>query len=232
MPNLQVQYRLLFDNGHEESISIGFDPETMAYQPDETLPTPAWARLDNNKCQSCTLKADSSPFCPVAKNLAPVIDRFVTHISFEEVDLVVTVPAREYRKRIALQKAVGAIFGLIMATSGCPVLDQLRPMAYTHLPLAELGETRYRAISMYLMAQFLRARKGLTAEWDLKGLERIYDDIGHVNRDFVARLRSIDMQDANFNAIVGLDCFRLSSDTVITRSLDKLEKIFEPYLRF
>ncbi|MDE2512348.1 MAG: hypothetical protein KGL74_14580, partial [Elusimicrobia bacterium] len=71
---------------------------------------------------------------------------------------------------------------------------------------------------------------GLSADWSLKGLEKIYDDIGRVNRDFVARLRRIQMQDANLNAIVGLDCFCLTSDAVISRSLDKLERIFQPYL--
>jgi hypothetical protein len=230
VPTHPIQYRLTFDDGKEEVFSVKLDTDTMAYQVDESLAPPEWARLDNRKCGNCTLRSETSPYCPVARNLAPVIERFVDRISFEEVDLSVTVPAREYRGRVALQKAIGAIFGLVMATSGCPVLDKLRPMASTHLPMAEMGETRYRAISMYLMAQFLRARKGLAAEWDMKGLEKIYDDIGEVNRDFIARLRDIRMEDANFNAIVGLDCFRMSSDAIITRSLDKLELIFRPYL--
>ena len=230
MPIHPIQYRLAFPDGQEEVIDVKLDPDTMAFLPDESAAPPEWARLENRQCSNCTLRADASPYCPVARNLAPVIDRFVNRISFEEVEFTVKVPAREYRGRVALQKAVGAIFGLIMATSGCPVLDKLRPMASTHLPLAEMGETRYRAISMYLTAQFLRARKGLSAEWDLKGLELIYEQIGEVNRYFIARLRAIKMEDANLNAIIGLDCFRMTSDAVVSRSLDKLELIFKPYL--
>ena len=37
-----------------------------------------------------------------------------------------------------------------MALSGCPVLEQLKPMARFHLPFASVEETIYRAASMYL----------------------------------------------------------------------------------
>lgn len=230
MPPLLIRYRFVFEDGKEESFDLSLDPETVAYLPGESAAAPEWARLENHKCRNCPLNERENPHCPVARNLAPVIARFAQRISFEEVDVVVSAPAREYRKRVSLQKGVSALFGLIMATSGCPVLDKMRPMAYSHLPLAELGETRYRAISMYLMSQYFRARKGLPAEWDLKGLEKIYADIGVVNRDFIDRLRTVDMLDANFNAVVSLDCFCLTDDTALTRSLDKLEKVFQPYL--
>lgn len=230
MPPLQIRYRFAFQDGQEESFDLSLDPDTVAFLPDPAFAPPEWARLDNHKCRNCPLDSREHPYCPVARNLAPAIARFAQRISFEEVDVAVTAPAREYRKRVSLQKGVGALFGLIMATSGCPVLDKLRPMAYSHLPLAELGETRYRAISMYLLAQYFRARKGLTPEWDLAGLEKVYREIGAVNRDFIDRLRTVEMLDANFNAVVSLDCFCLSDDASLTRSLDKLERLFAPYL--
>ena len=226
---MQITYRFIFPGGHDESFAMRFDPETMAYQPDADAPAPEWARLENNKCGICPLKEADSPYCPVARNLAPVIARFVDRISFEETELVVVTEAREYRKRISLQRGIAAIFGLIMATSGCPALDKLRPMAASHLPMAEMGETRYRAITMYLLAQFFRERRGLPSDRDLAGLEKIYADVGLINRDFITRLRTIDMQDANFNALVGLDCFCLRDTRVMTSSLDKLENLFKPY---
>ena len=227
---MQITYRFVFADGKEESFAMNFDPETMAYVSDVSAPAPEWTRLENSQCRNCPLKKDEDPHCPVARNLAPVISRFVDRISFEEADTVVSTEAREYRKRISLQRSVAAIFGLIMATSGCPVLDKLRPMAFNHLPLADMRETRYRAISMYLFAQYFRERKGLRAEWDLKGLEKIYADIGIVNLDFIERLRAIDMEDANFNALAGLNCFVLGDEAIMSRSLDKLEKIFQSYL--
>jgi hypothetical protein len=227
---MQITYRFVFADAKEESFAMDFDPETMAYRPPAAEAPPDWARLESNKCRNCTLKEADAPHCPVARNLAPVIARFADRISFEEVEVVVVTAPREYRKRVSLQKGIAAIFGLIMATSGCPVIDKLRPMAFSHLPMAEMGETRYRAIAMYLFAQHLRERKGLPVDWELKGLEKIYTEVGLVNRDFVHRLRAIDMKDANYNALAGLDCFCISDEAIMTRSLDKLEQIFQSYL--
>jgi hypothetical protein len=226
---MQITYRFIFSDGKEESFALDFD-SAMSYLPAAGAAPPEWARLENDKCRNCTLKTADSPYCPVARNLAPVISQFMDHISFEEVDVVVETPARQYRKRVSLQKGIAAIFGLIMATSGCPVLDKLRPMAFTHLPLADMGETRYRAITMHLLAQFFRKRKGLPADIDLKGLEAVYTAINVVNQDFIKRMRGIDMEDANFNALASLDCFCLGDDFIMTHSLDKLEKIFQSYL--
>jgi hypothetical protein len=227
---MQIAYRFVFDDGKEESFAMDFDPETMAYRPGGAVAPSEWARLENGKCRNCPLKEADSPYCPVARNLAPVIERFADRISFEEVEVVVSTPSREYRKRTSLQRGIAAIFGLIMATSGCPVVDKLRPMAFTHLPLAEMGETRYRAITMYLFAQYFRDRKGLPADWELKGLEETYTAVGIVNQDFIKRLRAIDMKDANYNALAGLDCFCLGDAAIMSISLDKLERIFQSYL--
>lgn len=227
---MRISYRFVFSGGKEESFAMDFDEKTMAYQPATAAPPPEWARLESNKCRACPLKEADSPFCPVARNLAPVIERFAQRISFEEADVIVTTPAREFHKRISLQRGIAAIFGLIMATSGCPILDKLRPMAFTHLPFADMNETKYRSITMYLFAQYVRARKGLPAEFDLKGLERVYAAVGEVNQDFIRRLRGIEMQDANYNAIAGLDCFCIADDTVLAFSVDKLERIFASYL--
>lgn len=227
---MQISYRFVFADGKEESFVMDFDAATMDYKPMLKGPPPEWARLEYKKCRNCPLEEKDSPYCPVARNLAPVIEKFAERISFEEVDVIVTTPAREYRRRVSLQRGIGAIFGLIMSTSGCPVVDKLRPMAFNHLPIAEMGETRYRAITMYLFAQYFRARRKLPADWELKGLEEIYTAVGAVNQDFIQRLRGMQMQDANYNALAGLDCFCLADDEIMSISLDKLEKIFQPYL--
>ncbi len=225
-----INYRFKFPDGLEESFSVELDDATLGYRAPAGATPPAWTALGNHQCENCPLKAEKSPLCPVAANLAPAIDRFVNHLSYEEVDVWVTTPARQYFKHVSLQKAVSGLFGLIMASSGCPILDKLRPMTMTHLPFAEMEETRYRATSMYLFAQFFRARKGLPADWDLTGLGQIEAEIGQVNRDFVDRVRSVPMQDANLNALVNLDCFLMPTPGMLDRSLKKLERLFAPYL--
>jgi hypothetical protein len=38
------------------------------------------------------------------------------------------------------------------------------------------------------------------------------------------------MQDANYNALAGLDCFCLGDPAIMSLSLGKLERIFSSYL--
>ncbi len=228
---MDIDYRIRFPDGAVESFDLRLDPATLAFQPEAAAAPPEWTRLANNKCPNCPLNESDSPHCPVARNLAPMIDRFVDRLSFEEVDVEVLTSGREYRKRLSLQKAVSSLFGVVMSTSGCPILDKMRPMVMTHLPFSELEEGRYRAVSMYLLAQFFRGRKGLAADWTLKGLEAIYGAITLVNRAFTDRLRTIpSLEDASLNAVIGLDCFCLSDAGFMTRSLNKLERLFQTYL--
>jgi hypothetical protein len=193
--------------------------------------SPDWTRLSNRQCPHCPLSAERSPYCPIARNLAGVIREFAPRISFEEADISIATEAREFRHRAPLQSGISSLIGLVMVTSGCPHMDMLRPMVYTHLPFASTQETAYRAISMYLLAQYLRRQRGLRPDWELAGLVKTYEAVGAVNKNFIQRLRTIPMQDAALNAIVKLDCFAAMTSTIITaQALAGVEKIFQPYL--
>jgi hypothetical protein len=72
--------------------------------------------------------------------------------------------------------------GLIMATSGCPSLSYLKPMARFHLPLATAEETVYIATSMYLLAQYFLQKEGHKADLNLEGLLEIYHNIELINQ--------------------------------------------------
>ena len=80
-------------------------------------------------------------------------------------------------------------------------------MARFHLPLATEHETIYRAASMYLVAQFMVAQNGGTADWSLTGLEAIYARVHEVNLAIARRLREAASKDASANALVRLDLF-------------------------
>jgi hypothetical protein len=113
-----------------------------------------------------------------------------------------------------------------MVTSGCPILEKLKPMLRFHLPFASTDETMYRAISMYLMAQYFAYRHGNQPDWDLKKLSESYDNVRIVNENFCKRLSTIEGKDANLNAVVLLDVFstnvRFSIDSQMLDDLDYL----------
>ena len=60
-----------------------------------------------------------------------------------------------------VQMGVSSLLGVIMTTSGCPIMAQLKPMVRFHLPFASLEETIFRMVSMHLVAQYLRHQDGV-----------------------------------------------------------------------
>ncbi|MEM0999056.1 MAG: hypothetical protein AAGN35_18495 [Bacteroidota bacterium] len=227
----RIEYEYRFQNGDSERLVLNLDPDTMAFRVPEGIGHPEWTRLENAQCGNCPLLVEDHPYCPVATNLQSPIQMFSQALSHDAVELHVVTPERKYEVQTTMQKAIGALLGIVMVTSGCPILDPLRPMVRFHLPVATLDETKYRAISMYLVAQYLRRRKGLKADWDMKNLISIYDEISKVNKAFVRRLQQAVEQDAGLNAVVALNYFAdLVPFAIDEGELDDLEDLFSAYL--
>ncbi len=227
---MKIGYRFGMKGGQECRFDLVLDDKTLGLAPAAGEP-PEWTRLGNKQCPHCPLRAAEHPCCPVARNLGPVIAEFASRISFEEADISIVTEHREYRRRAPLQSGISSLIGLVMVASGCPHLDKLRPMVYTHLPFATTEETTYRAVSMYLLAQYLRGQRGLKADWELSGLVRLYEAVSLVNKTFVERLKTIKLEDASLNAVVRLDCFAAMTATLVAaQALSGVEALFQPYL--
>jgi len=169
--------------------------------------------------------------CPVAINFQDIVHEFKDAISYDKVDIIIETEERSYIKdQVPMQSGLSSILGLIMVTSGCPSMDYLRPMVKTHLPFATISETIYRAISMYLLGQFTRAKNGLEPDWTLAGLSDIYAQIDKINRSMVQRLQSATQQDASLNAVVILDSFAKMVPLTISGVVNDLDDLFWPYL--
>ncbi len=145
--------------------------------------------------------------------------------------VVVIVEERTYSKETTVQMGLSPLLGIIMTTSGCPIMEQLKPMVRFHLPFASLEETIFRMVSMYLVAQYLRKQAGRSAEWDLDGLTRIYAQIAQVNKDFVDRLLGAAKNDVNVNALVNLDAFAKMVPLAADSMLAKITPYFSALLR-
>ena len=228
---MHIQYRFTLTDGSERRFALTLDDATLALVPpaDAAAPPP-WTELANQPCPNCPLAPASGARCPVAVNLDPVIQAFHHSISHEVAEIAVETEARTYLKRAPLQSGISGIIGLIMVTSGCPVMDRLRPMVRTHIPFATLDETTYRALSMYLLSQYFVQRRGGTPNWDLSGLMDVYAEVRKVNKAFVKRLHTLQIEDASLNAIVNLDVFAsFTSMNIATASLDEVEQLFAAY---
>jgi hypothetical protein len=118
-----------------------------------------------------------------------------------------------------------------MVTSGCPVMAKLRPMARFHLPFATEEETKYRALSMYLLAQYFIKRRDKKPDWEMKNLIKVFKDIRIVYKYMSKRLLASKIEDASINALVVLDNFADSINFSLTQGvLDEIEVLFNAYL--
>ncbi len=231
-PVKSITYQFKLAGGVEKEFTVRLRSPSMSLEVVPRERYPEWTKLEFHQCPNCPLKAAQSPRCPVAVNLMDIMEFFKDCVSSDVAEITIISENREYRKQASLAQGLSSLMGLTMTTSGCPILDKLRPMVYTHLPFAILEETRYRAISMYLVAQFLLQKQGKTPDWDLQKLAAIYDEVKKVNRHFSERLRSINQEDAGINALTILDCLANFTQLSIKKTyIAELETLFAPYLK-
>jgi hypothetical protein len=232
LPILSLTYRFQFPDGPVKEFLVQLDRQNSVLNTSDRETYPEWTRLGFRKCRDCPLTQEACTHCPVAVNLIEVVEFFQESQSIQQVSVEVDAPQRVTRQgKTALFPAISSLIGIYMVTSGCPVLDKLRPMARFHLPFADTEETVYRALSMYALAQCMRQQKGLSADFDFTGLRAIYKDINRLNLDFAKRLHNNSISEATSNALISLDCFAQEIDFSLSEEmLDEFEVLFQGYL--
>jgi hypothetical protein len=227
---MRLLYRFRFDDGSTRDFEVILDGRTAELRRKEKRAKPEWARLEYYQCENCPL-SNAVPYCPVAVNLAGLIEAFQDFSSFEKCVVEVETAERTYTKRTAVQKGLSALIGITMVTSNCPIMDQLRPMVRFHLPFATPMETIYRAVTMYLLSQFFVMHRGRTPDWQLTRLKEIYKAVNLVNKWMTIRISNASHKDANVNAVVILHSLADAVPHGIQNGLDDIEHLFEQYLR-
>lgn len=199
---MKIAYRFNVIGG--ETFEFEVDTRRSPGASSDTVDLPFWTRLDFHKCANCPLSETEHDFCPAALDAKRITQTFRNMLSTEEVRVEVITPDRTYVKDTDSQTGLRALFGLVMATSGCPILSRFRGLADTHLPFATIEETILRVAGSYLVQQYLVHREGGQPDWDFVGLNKFYAEIQEVNRFFKARIDAASDQDANMNALGSL----------------------------
>jgi hypothetical protein len=231
MEVIHFRYVFFFPDDREEVFDLNLDAQNLDLLEDISEKLPPWTSLDFHQCPNCQLIIQTHPNCPVAAHLVKLIAAYKNVFSFDVLHVDIISPERIVFKGTTAQKAVSSLMGLIMATSGCPHLSFLKPMARFHLPFASAEETIYRAASMYLLAQYFLQKHGKKADLELKGLSEIYHNIQIINKAMAERLRAITDKDSALNALIILDIFAKTLPFAIEESLEDVKYLFVPYLR-
>ncbi len=183
---------------------------------------PEWTRLETDRCPHCPLPNAPGARCPAAADLVPLVERFSALSSIDRVDVRVVTSAFEARKHTDTQTALSALMGLVLATSACPILGRMRPLAHTHTPFATTGEQVYRIVSMHLMGRFLRGEPE-----GLDGLDEFFSDIDRLNHAFFGRLSRAVQRDAGINALLALHSRSTLASLTIETEIEKIRTWFQ-----
>lgn len=197
-------------------------PDRPTSAPPDRLEGAEWTHLNFEQCPGCPLDSAKHKHCPAALDVQAIATVFSDILSYEQSRVQVTTPERTFIKDTDVQTGLRGLLGLVMATSGCPVLSKLKFLAHYHLPFATIEETTFRTVSLYLLRQYFVHRDGGKPDLDLRGLMEFYEQLQDLDRAFQNRLRAASSRDANLNAINSL--FYLAAAVAMSLE-DQLESL-------
>jgi hypothetical protein len=223
----RFNYQFQFEDGYTKNYHIALDPKTLSLIPDGQRHKPQdWTRLNYHQCSNCPLAMDAHPFCPIALNIMELVETFKDVFSYRNCTVVCETEDRTYSKNTSIMEGLSAIFGVIMATSDCPIMNFLKPMARFHLPFSNVEETTSRTASLFLLGQYFKYKDQHNIKIGFKPLEDHYAQVKIVNEGIIKRISTVSIQDADKNAIVTLHSLSLFLSMEIDYSLGSLEYIF------
>jgi hypothetical protein len=227
---LKFVYTFELQDEGTNRFEIRLDRKNLAMIADEREDLPDWTKLKFHQCSNCPLKKRQHKHCPVAGNLVGIVEKFSDLLSHEKARVTVETKERTYQKNTTVHAGLSSMLGIVMTTSGCPVMEPLKPMVRFHLPFASVEETIFRMTSMYLLAQYLRKQEGLPHDHELSDLAQIYADVSKANKDFSQRLAHAAEKDANVSALVELDVFASMVQLLAEDAINQLKPYYSAYL--
>jgi len=221
----KLVYHFQFPDGRTESLQVvPADPGKV--QAD----LPPWTELGFQQCSNCPLSPSDSPRCPMAVRLVPLVELFGKLHSYDDVSAQVESEERTVIKRTSVQRVLRSLMGLLAASSDCPHVTFLKPMAHFHLPFSSREETIFRVASTYLLAQYFLRQQGMVDDSGLEGLKAHYRELQQVNAGMAKRIGAIRVEDGTINALVLLDLFAQSLPDSIDADLEELQPAFQKLL--
>ncbi|MFA5927879.1 MAG: hypothetical protein WC838_01065 [Candidatus Margulisiibacteriota bacterium] len=227
---IRIEYIFKLSESHHHSFTVNLDELSLRIVHPEDRVVPDWALLNKNRCEHCPMDASLYKYCPVAANIAHLIDTFKDVPSYQTADITVVTAERNFSKTTSVQEGMSAILGILMVASGCSVMEKLKPMVRFHLPFSNLQETLFRATSTYMLGQYFMGLRGRKPDFDLDGLDKIYQRVHKLNRFIAERMRGAYEEDSGSNALGVLDLFSNMLNIEVKKHLQDLEYIYAPYI--
>ena len=160
--------------------------------------------------------------CPAAFDIQDVIEDFQSKPASQKVNINVIASDRSYSKHTNVEEGLRSLMGLILATSKCPILSQLKPMAMHHMPFSSGNEFILRSVSVYLLQQYFEYREDREPDWDLKGLINRNKQLQLVNQALWQRVHLDSGNDSNLKTLLSFFSMSSSVSVSLESQLQKL----------
>ena len=225
MTETTFNYCFDFPDNRKKRFLIKLDPETFEYKSSNNTP-PDWALLGVARCDCCELDLATHDYCPISANIAELVVAFKDTASHKSCLVSCISTARTCSKDTTVQEGLASIMGIIMATSGCPSMSILKPMAFFHLPFATVEESMYRSVSAYLLRQYFSHKNGENCDFFMHRIQEHYNEVQQVNEGILKRINLTSEMDADKNAIVTLNALAQILVMEVDEDLDSLKRLF------
>lgn len=225
MKPITYEYCFTFPNGSSKKFIIELDEKTLLLIPQDQSFS-EWADLPYYQCSCCPLNVKTHRYCPIAANLSELVMTFKDTASYESCHVSCWTAERTISKDTIVQEGLSSIMGIIMATSGCPIMEILKPMARFHLPFATVDEAMFRSVSVYLLRQYFIYQTRGVSDFHLEKVKDYYTKIEIVNSGILKRIKEATKMDADRNAIVILNCLAQILYLELDDNLQSLQHIF------
>lgn len=218
---MKIQYRFDIEN---QPLEYEVDVDRQFNFREKREEAPEWTRLKYRQCPNCPLTVKDCEHCPAAVDLAAVVTDFQGLPAIHQAGVSVVTPEREYYKQTSLEEGLRSLMGLIMASSACPILHQLKPNARNHLPFATQDDFIIRSTALYLLRQYFNYREGKRPDWELQGLISMNEELQTLNQALWERVRDACAGDSNLKAMLSF----LEMSSTVSYSLEsQLQKVRE-----
>jgi hypothetical protein len=225
-PLISISYLFDFENSAVKRVEALLKSSTLSLVLPTSYEIPSWAKAF--RCSQCPPKTANSRCCSICVNISHLIEEFKTFDSVTPCTISVLTKERNYTLKSDVQRGLSSLLGLYMATSDCPFLGFLRPMARFHLPFASTEETIFRSTGSYLLGQYFKAKKNNQADFELGQLPATYSKVSKINHDIIRHLhKNYYAHDAYANSLVVLDNLAQMISAFLPEELDEFASYYE-----
>ncbi len=157
---MSVEINIIPENGAKICFKLPSQKEENLKQRSPSNTYPRWVELHRNKCNTCTLQVNDTPYCPAALKILEIGEQFPELSSCEQVTFQIKKEGYSFAEKISVQDALVQLFFNSIGVCACPEIHPETWSAEFFHPRSNLKGVLFRKLVMKLLAFHIGENKG------------------------------------------------------------------------